>query len=502
VAAQDSSGAARVDGAGETSPPKVEPQEGAQVGNGAAPGADAKGAENQGEAGAQTDEGKQQQEHTEATDEGEFLRLAKLTDAQYERERKDVAKRLGMRPSILDKVVKSYRKGDVLTLDKLAFLEDPAPCDDPVDGAALLDALAAEFKRYLVLPRLAPEMLAVWVLHTYAIDAFDLTPYVLIKSPEPQCGKTTLIYLLEDMSRKALTSEGCSAAAIFRAVDKYRPTLLLDEADAWLAGNEDARGILNAGYLRGARILRVEGDEHEVTPFDPFGPKVISGISNQARTIESRSIPVKMKRKGRGETVERMRRDHFRKRLKLEGRASQCMRWALDNVAALRELDPSMPDLGNDRVEDNWRTLLAVADMAGGHWPQTAREAAKVFAAASADNQSIRTLLLSDIRELLSTHQGDAIHSELLASHLGAMVERPWHEWGRTRRPMTQSALARELRHFDIVSGSVRIGNSTNKGYHRHQFEDAFARYLPPVAPPPGSKAGPGPDASDDEGEP
>ena len=42
--------------------------------------------------------------------------------------------------------------------------------------------------------------------------------------------------------------------------------------------------------------------------------------------------------------------------------------------------EPSIPSALGDRAADNWRPLLAIADAVGGHWPETARQAAIVLA--------------------------------------------------------------------------------------------------------------------------
>ena len=57
----------------------------------------------------------------------------------------------------------------------------------------------------------------------------------------------------------------------------------------------------------------------------------------------------------------------------------QAARWAADNFDNLIDPDPAIPQALNDRAADNWRPLLAIADMAGGEWPQRAREAACVL---------------------------------------------------------------------------------------------------------------------------
>src|SRR5690606_31858953 len=61
-------------------------------------------------------------------------------------------------------------QGQPLTLD------DPEPWPDPVDGAALLDEIAATFRRFVALPDGADTALALWTIHAHAHDAAEVSP--------------------------------------------------------------------------------------------------------------------------------------------------------------------------------------------------------------------------------------------------------------------------------------------------------------------------------------
>ena len=49
---------------------------------------------------------------------------------------------------------------------------EPEPWPEPVDGAALLDEIAATLKRYVVMGEQARHSAALWVVHTYLLDCF------------------------------------------------------------------------------------------------------------------------------------------------------------------------------------------------------------------------------------------------------------------------------------------------------------------------------------------
>jgi len=174
--------------------------------------------------------------------------------------------------------------------------------------------------------------------------------------------------------------------------------------------------------------------------------------------------------------VEKLRQD----RLDLKHIRSLALRWANDNAVALRDADPVVPMELDDRAADNWRPLIAIADLVGGDWPDRARHAAKQLALAGADKDTIEVLLLGDIKGIFG-RRGDHIGSADLCTELASIEDRPWSEW-KHGKPITQVQLARLLHKFDIHPGNLKIGGKVPKGYQRDHFTDAFSRYLPIAA--------------------
>jgi Protein of unknown function (DUF3631) len=130
-------------------------------------------------------------------------------------------------------------------------------------GQTLLNDLESLLQRHVILPAFAPETLALWVLHTYAFELRDVSTYLGIESPEKRCGKTTLLSVLNRLANRPVAAANISPSAFFRVIEDIRPTLLIDEADTFLRGNDEIRGILNAGYTRDtAYVMRVTQTEN------------------------------------------------------------------------------------------------------------------------------------------------------------------------------------------------------------------------------------------------
>jgi len=419
---------------------------------------------------------------SEADADAEILRLAGLSVLSYGRQRPEAAKKLGVPVSWVDKLVRSKQaeisaqaagESDIGGQGRAINLPEPEPWPRAVDGAALLSALVKAISRYMIMEPGAAECVALWAVHAHALDAFGITPRLSITSPRPQCGKTTLLDILYRLVVRPLLAGNVSAASVFRVVEVARPTLLVDEADTFLPGNDELRGILNSGHRRGGSVIRVVGEAMEVREFSTFAPAAIAMIGKLPGTLADRSIAIPLKRKRADEPVESFRYDRTQE---LDELARMCARWAEDNVERLRYADPAVPPNLYNRAADNWRPLLAIGDAAGGEWPVQAR---KIAGATVDADEAKRVGLLADIRDVFDEKKTDKIRSAELAAALVAMEGHPWAEYGRAGKPLTVNSLAKMLSGDSILPNTIRLGDGTAKGYERTQFEDAFVRYLP-----------------------
>lgn len=119
-------------------------------------------------------------------------------------------------------------------MDNLAghpiILSNPEPWPVPVDGERLLCDIADTLTRFVVLRKHAETVLALWVLHAHALDAFSISPVLEVNSPVPECGKTVTLSILRRLPPRPLGTVNISPSSLFRVIDKGQPTLLIDEA--------------------------------------------------------------------------------------------------------------------------------------------------------------------------------------------------------------------------------------------------------------------------------
>lgn len=419
------------------------------------------------------------------SDEAEIIRLAELTPIQYEQERGAAAKQLGCRASILDRLVEeaAQKRAKVpQESGQTPIAPDIDPWPSPVDGAALLDALAETIRLHVALEDTEADAVALWIMHTHALDAAYVSPRLAITSPEKRCGKTTLLTLLKALVAKPLATANVTASVLFRTVDALHPTLLIDEADTFIGGAETIRGIIDAGHSRGtAQVLRSvpdTRDDWKPRSFNVWGAMGIAMIGRPPGTIEDRSISIALRRKRPNEQVARLRIDRLDQFAPLARKAA---RWAIDHLASLKETDPDVPAELHDRAADNWRPLFAIANTAGGAWPKRAQLAAVVLTGRNtSDTGALGTLLLADLRELFAAAQGGVLFTSEIVLALRDREDRPWGEYHRGQ-PITPYQLAALLKPFGIPTNqTVRRGERTAKGYRAKDFVDTWARYLSP----------------------
>jgi hypothetical protein len=255
----------------------------------------------------------------------------------------------------------------------------------------------------------------------------------------------------------------------------------LDENEKYLEPNTDTHAILNEGHCRGAKALRVLGESQELRAFDIFGLVAFARNGKIPDDLEQRSITIEMQRRLPGEPLAELREDRCEQ---LDNLARMACRWADDYGPIINDCDPNMGGIIN-RVADNWRPLFALADAIGSDWPQRVREAYTALMPSSDRADSNDTMLLQDIRTVFEERGTDKLSSEQIVDALIAMEGHPWAEYGKSGKPITKNKLAYRLDRFKIKSENVRIGTVVPKGYHRHQFEEAWGRYLAPCVDPP-----------------
>jgi len=409
-------------------------------------------------------------------------KLSTLNSIDYDRQREAHAKTLGVRASTLDKEVKAI-KGAEKEAGRLPFANVEVH-PEPINPAQLLNEVSGVIRQFIVMDEHQVQAAALWVALTYFIDVVDYAPLAIINAPEKACGKTQLLDVMGRMSYRPLPASNASSSALFRAVELWKPTILIDEADTFFRDNLELHGMVNAGYKKGGYVLRSEavGDSFEPRVFSVYSAKALAGIKLEKHLPDatmSRGIIFNLRRKLPGESVSRLR--HAEPGL-FSGIASKLARFALDYSEQVQQARPALPDALSDREQDNWEGLLAIASCAGSEWLNKATAAALKLSANSNDKTvSAGNELLSDIQNIFETKRIDKISTTDLIEALCDDEEAPWATYNRGK-PIVPRQFKKQLEPYQIESKKITVGFREVRGFRMEQFTDAFMRYLtPPV---------------------
>jgi len=324
--------------------------------------------------------------------------------------------------------------------------------------------------------------ITLWIVHTHALKAAVTTPYLNISSAEKQCGKTRLLEVLRVLVANPWLTGRASAAALVRKIDAQCPTLLLDESDAAFGSDreyaETLRGVLNSGHSRdGVTSLCVgQGANISIKEFNVFCPKAIAGIGKLPDTVADRSIPIRMRRRAHNEQIKRFRPQVVK--AESDVLRSALTEWSRCNLPQIQDAKPELPESLSDRQQDGCEPLLAIADVAGGDWPERARKALlEILTGEAAEDDSIGVRLLGDIRSVFEHSGTERIATADLLAAL-CDVDPQWLDFSHGK-PISPASLARLLKRYAIRSRKLRLDGGTLQGYLRESFADAFTRYLP-----------------------
>jgi putative DNA primase/helicase len=389
------------------------------------------------------------------------------------------------------------------------FVDETEPGHNAInDGADLLDRIQAAVARHIVMDEHDRVAVTLWIVLDFLTSGFYTVPYLTVHSPIKRCGKTNLLIVLRHLGWNTALITNITTAAMFRVVDEFAPTLLIDEAETFLKKNEELRGILNAGHKRAdAYVLRFNNDLGKTERFSTFCPKVIALIGKLHETLADRSIILNLRRRLKTEKITPIR---YLDSEALKTLKSDIVRWCKDNGKKIWQARPAVPETLNDRAAENWEPLMAIAQIAGGDWPKKARDAALAKGLTEDEADSVILYLLRSLRtiwdnpDVKKLDDGDFIRTPDLLCMLNDDETAPWADWkkGDVKR-LSARKLSNLLREYSVHAERLQVARGDNPhGYRLSKLQPLFDRYLdeepPPEDSPNGSgqkppKAGPSP---------
>jgi hypothetical protein len=257
-----------------------------------------------------------------------------------------------------------------------------------IDPKDLLKKIISFIKDYLELSEKEGYLiLALWTLHTYLIEQFDVTPIIYFYGLK-ETGKTRAGEVLEQLAFKCERLTSPTEATLFRSAEYFKTTLIIDEVKLWgKNGNEEVERLIKSRYKRGLKVSRCntnKSGEDMIEYFDVFAPLVLSTTYDIPLIIQDRSIRFLMQKNANAsvegainkELARKLRNkltifraNHFSKKLKETGDVS---RRRLNEIMKplyqiLKEVDPDrekefkliVKDLETDRKSEERFTSTA-----------------------------------------------------------------------------------------------------------------------------------------------
>jgi len=404
--------------------------------------------------------------------------IVKLPTAEHETGLKRVARQLDV---------------DIETLREefAALLDDEAekiragivePWDAPVATRELLDAAMAQFAKYIIVhDTVAAPIVPLWAAFVWIHDIAVFSPILIFQGADTGMGKSAASEVVSRMSPRGYMIVKPTGPALYRLVDRMHPTLFIDDADKLLAQDHDLATIMRSSWKRGVFVPRtIKGEVHF---FDAFGPRNLNGIDLLAHLdtqTRTRCITVQLLPKLEHEIVVSLRYAEADENFIILRR--KFARWAIDNMAALKNAKPRMPEGFHSRLEENYHLLFAIADLAGGDWPKKVRAAA-VKLAREHNEPSLGK------RALAIFYSYFASRGPMLTSQQGprllAAEDDVFADYKGRGRPINKYEVAQLFRPYQVYPGHIhpRGGHHSDRGWRKEAFATAFKHYLGKILP-------------------
>jgi hypothetical protein len=357
----------------------------------------------------------------------------------------------------------------------LKIPRSPVPWSHGFDGVCLLANLIAAIRRHVAMSDDLALMVSLWIIHTHVIESARFSPMLAVVSQDYGTGKATLMAVLQRLCKDAYRTSKITSGDLLRMIRQHRLTMLLDDGDSVLR-NQSFVDILNASHdrLSGGITTALK---NEFVAMDVFVAKAMKSHVGLPDSLARRSIKILLQRKRPNEKILPVNVYSSEVNDELAALHAQLVRWAEDHLAGLKDVVSSPIDLGNDRCNDTFGPLLAIAQVIGGDALTRAESIARELLTPD-DAKSEGVQLLENIKELLQASRIEKIHSIDLVTKLCAQTQWPWVTCNKGK-PLDQLLLAKILGGYGIKPDNIRIGDESKRGYWSDDFRDAFARYVP-----------------------
>jgi Protein of unknown function (DUF3631) len=348
-----------------------------------------------------------------------------------------------------------------------------------VNGVTLYQQVAGVINDHV---SLQPEMLPILTMYiylTHLASHLKYVPLLGILSPEPRCGKTTLMEILEALVYSPKKTDNITVAALCKFTEMGH-TILIDEFDTFCDKSKEFIGIINSGVRKSGTCTRY-GRNGQAIESPTFGAKIYAMIGTPPQTILDRSISILQQRKLATEVKKSLEQTGSLGYLKHDIEL-----WCKANLKAIISSREKVPKIqaANDRQADNYHILARIAACISPEIEVAVRASASLLISAlqQQENSHSGEKLMQDIKVTFEDANVGKMSSKEMIQRLCRLPDSVWGSY-KSNRPIEAHQLAQILKLFKISPTTIRFGGEgVSKGYRKDMFEDAFSRYCTSAA--------------------
>lgn len=363
------------------------------------------------------------------------------------------------------------------------------------EAAAKFEDIRSYMASYLVFPDKYKDayldLMATWVIHTYAHKTQGVTPYLKIIAPTKGSGKTTVLEILSTLAHNPSAVEVTPTGPVVRVYAEGGHSLFLDEIDT-LANDKNFVAVMNSGYKAGGSVTRVgrkQGDTY-TEKSNTFCPKAIAGIAEEGdlalppATLD-RCIEMRIFRAKPGELTKRFRVKIMAEEPQVLALRQWAEMWAYTQYTEIRDAYFDIPELSSSRAQEIWEPLITIAGLLGTDIYERVCKAAMLIDASKVADPDKNTAMVADLHRVMTTLI--ELDSDICQIKVDDLAEaRSFLAGSKLQGRLSSDQLVRRLAAFGIQPELAKVDGEETQVYtfadHGEllpDWVDLFDRYGP-----------------------
>lgn len=354
---------------------------------------------------------------------------------------------------------------------KNKFVSLPPEPIDYDNEEQLYEELLVFISKYFEVTKSFREVAALYIMLTWVYERFNELPYLRVIGTLGT-GKSRFLKVMAACSYHPMMLGSSSVAAMFRTIDKFKGTFILDEADFRSSEfSSDVAKILNNGHSKGMPVARMRGNtkgEFITDIFEVYGPKILaSRESFNDAALESRCFMQRLYPNSKIKAPISIGEEFEQEAILLKGKL---LMFRFRNLSKIEIKELARGDIKNLRVlqvvQPLWNIARLVNNLVASQISEQADEMDENLISNQADTQEADVLI--SILKLLETGK-ERLHMKDIAD----TYNKRFGMRSETNEDGSMNAYDHKLN----LSGR-KVGEIVGKVLHLKKFKDNHGVYI------------------------